>query len=111
MLESTNPGILTMDIYRYARGDNLPLYFLESLTTTELLNLDISQRYARPKSRKRILERKREPPEKPRKEAQLVANSPPYTSPEVNKIDLTLGNAPNRYEIAQVSPVLSSGGW
>ena len=110
MLESSKPGFLKTDFYKYANANNLPVEPLKPFTDVELLRLDIAQLSILPKSQKRILEQTRDSHGKSRKEVQLVSNFSPYTATIVNKIKLTLGNIPNPYEIIQVSPVLSLGG-
>ena len=62
-------------------------------------------------AKKRILASQKDSPGKSQKEAQLAPNFNPFAGPEVRKIELTLGNIPNPFEIYQVSPVHSSGEW
>ena len=63
MLESTMPGFLKTDVYRYAKSNNMPVGPLKSFTYVGLLRIDMARLFVLPKSRKRILEQKKGSPE------------------------------------------------
>ena len=63
MLESTSPGFLQTDVYKYAKANNMPVEPLKPFTDAELLSIDMAQLIVLPKSEKRILEQKRDSPE------------------------------------------------
>ena len=109
MLEATAPGFLRRDVYRHAQENNLPPEFLTPLKGSELLKREEFELYALPRTQKRILESEKTSHQSLQKAIQSVCNCNPYSTPEVEKIELTLGNIPNPYAISQVTPVHSSG--
>ena len=107
-LESTAPGFLKTDVYKYAKANNPPVEPLKSFTDVEILRLDICQLFVLPKSKTNLRTEKRLTG-KSRREVQLVPNFSSCEIPIVAKAKLTLCSISNPYGPIQFSPVLSLG--
>ena len=108
-LQAIEPGFLKKDVYKHAKENNLTTKCLTSSPDMKLLEVGAFQLHVLPRSQNRILDAKKYSLAKSRKTTQLVCNYNPNLAPDVEIIDLRLGNITNPYEAIRSTPVHSSG--
>ena len=109
MLESPSPGFLKRDVLRYTKANNISTESLRTFPDVQLLRLKMAHVHVFPHSRRRISQMQKSSTNKANKEAQLVSNFPPYTTPKITRTILTMCEILNPHEIFEITPVLSLG--